>query len=371
MMRFLKKYKAFFFGAVVTICILIILKVTGIIIINPKAWVENTLLFLFWWLFISIPIYKFTYIRKQKQLLLKLLILCVLLILIVAIDSTLEIRDNPITISLLIAFWLGVTYVIAPGFFNKYKVPALIVYGAILIYFFYARFGNSYFEVHKERVVSFLLIPIPFFIGLWVFEQWKWVKSLENDKKEAELALLKSQLNPHFFFNTLNNLYGLTVEKSDEAPEIVLKLSDMMRYTIYEGKHDCVPLINECSYLENYIDLHRIRYQKNIEIQFTHDIDKNVEVAPLLFIVLLENAFKHGVESMAENAYIHLNLNTTPNKIEFQIENNFDISNANTKPGIGINNLKHRLNLIYPNRHRFKIIKENNTFIARLEITLV
>ena len=96
----------------------------------------------------------------------------------------------------------------------------------------------------------------------WLFQQWKWLKTLESKKSKAELSLLKSQINPHFFFNTLNNLYGLTVEKSDDAPNVVLKLSDMMRYTIYMGKEDLVPLKDEVDYLQNYIELHKIRYQK-------------------------------------------------------------------------------------------------------------
>ena len=100
---------------------------------------------------------------------------------------------------------------------------------------------------------------------------------MKIEKGKAELELLKSQINPHFLFNTLNNLYGLIVEKSDEAPEVVLKLSDMLRYTIYEGKEEFVFLKNEIVYLENYIALHKIRYQKNVDIFFNHKTEKDLK----------------------------------------------------------------------------------------------
>ncbi|MDO6744920.1 histidine kinase [Tenacibaculum soleae] len=118
----------------------------------------------------------------------------------------------------------------------------------------------------KHSSISLKLIGVILFFILvfgWIFQQWKWFK---NKKTKAELALLKSQINPHFFFNTLNNLYGLTVEKYDDAPDVLIRLSDMMRYTIYMGKEDLVPLKDEIEYLQNYIELHKIRYQKKVDI---------------------------------------------------------------------------------------------------------
>jgi len=144
-------------------------------------------------------------------------------------------------------------------------------------------------------IIALIYFPILFFLAAsWIFKQIKSIITLKNEKSKAELALLKSQINPHFLFNTLNNLYGLTVEKSDDAPEVVLKLSDMLSYTIYEGKENFVPLKNEVTYLENYIALHRIRYHNNLDIIFNSQITGSFKIAPLLFIILLENAFKHG-----------------------------------------------------------------------------
>jgi LytS/YehU family sensor histidine kinase len=228
----------------------------------------------------------------------------------------------------------------------------------------------DFYEAHEKGVAFvFFLVPIPIFICIWIYEQWKWLKTLKAEKSTAELALLKSQINPHFFFNTLNNLYGLTVEKSEEAPEVVLKLSDMMRYTIYEGKKETVALKNEITYLENYIELHKIRYQKKVDISFIKNIKEDRSISPLLYIILLENAFKHGVERLTEDAYIHIEIESTSLGVSFTIENNFE-ENTDTEhsKGIGLDNLKQRLNLIYPDKHSLNIEESNLVYKATLVI---
>jgi LytS/YehU family sensor histidine kinase len=204
-------------------------------------------------------------------------------------------------------------------------------------------------------------------MGLWLYEQWRWLKMLKADKAKAELTLLKNQINPHFFFNTLNNLYGLAVEKSEQAPAMILKLSDIMRYTIYEGKADYVPLKEEVAYLEDYIELHKIRYHKKVDISFHKSLQHSHKIAPLLLIVPLENAFKHGVESLAEHAFIKLEIRTTPKSLFFQISNNYEPTVQEGK-GIGLTNLKKRLALIYPNRHHLDITKTAKIYTLSLEI---
>ncbi|MDD7914456.1 sensor histidine kinase [Polaribacter sp. MSW5] len=151
---------------------------------------------------------------------------------------------------------------------------------------------------------------------------------------------LKNQVNPHFFFNTLNNLYGLVAVNPKKAQELILKLSDMMRYSIYEGEKEIVLLKDEVDYLKNYIELHKMRYHKEISIDFKDQIDETFQVMPLLFIILLENAFKHGVENLRKDAFVNINVFTFENKIQFDIENNFDTSEVNEKVGIGLTNLK-------------------------------
>lgn len=226
---------------------------------------------------------------------------------------------------------------------------------------------NAEFIFNASQLLLFLMVG--YIIITWLFEQWKKVKQLRNAKTHAELMLLKSQVNPHFFFNTLNNLYGLTVEKSDKAPEVVLKISDMMRYTIYEGQKDWVPVEEELEYLQGYIELHKMRYHKNVSIDFNHHIhEQGYHITPLLFIILLENAFKHGVESLTDNAYVNIQLVVGSNKVLFTIENNYDPAELTDEEGIGLKNLKRRLELIYPGKHKLSITDEANVFKVFLNI---
>ena len=202
--------------------------------------------------------------------------------------------------------------------------------------------------------------------AFWFTKQIIAFIKLKNEKSKAELLHLKSQVNPHFFFNTLNNLYGLVEVDAKKAQELILKLSDMMRYSIYEGEKDEVTLKDEVDYLRNYIELHKMRYHKQIDIEFKSQIDENYKVMPLLFIILLENAFKHGVENLRENAFVYINISTFDNKIQFDIENNFDKSEISKDPGIGLKNLKRRLELVYHNKHKLSFSVTENVYKARL-----
>ena len=133
------------------------------------------------------------------------------------------------------------------------------------------------------------------------FTQLSKIRQMENDQLKKELLLLKNQINPHFFFNTLNNLYALSLEHSARTPEVILKLSELMRYTIYECKAPFVPLSKEVKYLENYIALQQIRQHDDHQIVFNQRTDAmDIQVAPMLFIVLVENAFKHGVDDFGQ-----------------------------------------------------------------------
>ena len=153
-----------------------------------------------------------------------------------------------------------------------------------------------------------------------------------------------------------------------KAQDLILKLSDMMRYSIYEGEKDTVSLEEEVAYLKNYIELHKMRYRKDIDIKFTDDISENHKVMPLLFIILLENAFKHGVENLRENAYVHINLKSENNQIFFDIENNFDPTIETEHKGIGLDNLSRRLELVYPKNHTLSFSKTNDVYKAQLNI---
>lgn len=219
-------------------------------------------------------------------------------------------------------------------------------------------------------VLIFIVWAFVFYLGFsWFFEQWKMIQVIKSKKIKAELALLKNQINPHFFFNTLNNLYSLIKSDPDTAQEYVLKLSDMMRFTIYKGKEEMVTLEEEASYLRNFIELQTARYHKKIEIDFQESIENPAtKVPPLLFIILLENAFKHGVESLIDNAFINIELKEYETGIVFSIQNNFDSEELSTTPGIGLKNLNERLQLLYPNAHNFTAKTDGNTYLATLEL---
>ena len=374
MMAFLKKYSGFLIGLAILLVLTQILSSLKLILIDPDEWLTNTLFFVFWWLVFSFPIYKYKYILQHKLVAYKVLGLSVCLILMVVIDSYFNIPDNPGTIFFLVTLWLGLFYLFIPKFFTKYQRYIIGAYAIILVYFFYVRLSAISFEDYvsndKETAFALFFLPIPFLILVWVYDQWKWLKTLKADKSKAELELLKTQINPHFFFNTLNNLYSLTVKHSDKAPEVILKLSEMMRYTIYEGKKEFVPLREEVTYLENYIELHKIRYQKKVNIEFSHSIEQEVKVAPLLFIILLENALKHGVESLTDSAYVKIDLSSSNRHIRFSIENNYEPLEINESKGIGLENLKRRLELIYPKTHELNIHKTASTFAVDLKISL-
>ncbi len=215
------------------------------------------------------------------------------------------------------------------------------------------------------------LLAVGYLMLSWLFKKYKAYRQLKNERTEAELALLKSKIDPHFFFNTLNNLYSLAIKKSDDTPVMIQKLSEVMRYTIYEGENQWVTISQEITYLEQYIAIHRIRYKKKVTIDFIKDVHNPVaKVTPLLFIMLLENAFKHGVESLTDQAYIKMALTTTPAFISFKVENNFEPKPAE-KTGIGLANLRRRLGLLYPKMYELTITENASDYTAHLMLKTI
>lgn len=372
MIQFLKKYKAFIFGFTIIVPIFYLLDHLGLIILPEERTYEIVIFSFIWGLVIALPIHFFNYLKEKKKTALSVLILFFLFFVALAIDSFMKLPDNPITFVLLIGFWVGFAYLLAPRFFKKYWKLIAFFYVPIFLYFFYLRLFSgdldAYLKIKEDIPMIYFFIPIPIIFALWIFEQWKWIQNLKAEKSKAELSLLRTQINPHFFFNTLNNLYSLTVKNSKQAPEVILKLSDMMRYTIYEGEKEKVTIGDEIEYLKNYIELHKIRYRKLVSITFNHEIDLNLTIAPLMYIILLENAFKHGVDSLSEKAFINITLNENNGYINFIIENNFDTKETNEPNGIGLENLKRRLSLLYKNNHKFTTSVTNNTYKTTLKI---
>ncbi len=198
---------------------------------------------------------------------------------------------------------------------------------------------------------------------------------LQTQTMQSELKFLRSQINPHFLFNTLNNLYALTLKKSDDAPEIVLKLSEMMRYMLYECNEKKVPLQKEVAYMKNYLDLERLRQHESIDIQFeqTGEISDQ-KIAPLLLIPFIENSFKHGLNSHIDHGWVNIRMQVDGNHLLFSIENSKGPSQPRQvhrkSGGIGLVNVRRRLNLIYDDQYQLKISNEPNTYRVILDLNL-
>ena len=224
------------------------------------------------------------------------------------------------------------------------------------------------------NTVLFFLV---FAFGTCISITQRWLKTeqnrkeTENEKLNTELSFLKSQVNPHFFFNTLNNIYSLAVVRSEKTAPAVMKLSSIMRYILTETERNLVPLRNEVDFIHNFIELQQVRLTDKVQLNFAVDgsLD-DMLVAPLVFIPFVENAFKYGV-STKETSTISINIHTASNKIFFNCVNHIVLSENNfaENTGIGINNVKRRLELMYPGRHVLVTKEENRYYTVHLEIT--
>mgnify|MGYP006268105077 CR=1 FL=1 len=212
-------------------------------------------------------------------------------------------------------------------------------------------------------------------IQYWYQDQQR-AKAMAKAKLEAELKFLKAQIHPHFLFNTLNNLYALTLKKSDRAPEVVLRLSGLVNYMLYEANAKEVSLAKEIETIHNYIALERIRYGQRLDIFF--DVSGNINgtpIAPLLLLPFVENSFKHGVSDEVEDKWISLNLNYTEPFLTFKVENSRSRPPEDAKPkdytgGIGLKNVRRRLELLYPDRYELKIRDEEDSYFVSLKINV-
>ncbi|OOQ61398.1 sensor histidine kinase [Mucilaginibacter pedocola] len=195
-------------------------------------------------------------------------------------------------------------------------------------------------------------------------------RDLENQRLTAELSFLKSQINPHFLFNSLNSIYSLAYQKSDTTPEAILKLSEIMRYMLYECNDNKVDLEKELQYLQNYIDLQKIRFGNKAFINF--EVNGEVthqHIAPLLLISFIENAFKHGVANDPTSPIV-LKVNLSESHLYFFIQNKKHTHNRDASGGIGLMNVKRRLDLLYPSKYNLEIRDENDTYTVQLSLVL-
>jgi len=192
--------------------------------------------------------------------------------------------------------------------------------------------------------------------------------------KEAELKLLKAQIHPHFLFNTLNNLYGLTLEKSDEAPDLVLRLSEILDYILYRCDEKRVLLSEEITNLKNYIEIEKIRYSEKLKLEMNFPAKTGqLQIAPLIILPFIENAFKHGVSKFPGIAHVKIKIETTDRILIFSVNNTKNpvaTANDNYSKGIGLINVRKRLDLMYPEKYILNIDEQKETFSVNLTIEL-
>jgi two-component system, LytTR family, sensor kinase len=196
-------------------------------------------------------------------------------------------------------------------------------------------------------------------------------KNLINEKLSTELKLLRNQINPHFLFNSLNNIYALSRKKSDNAPDAIMKLSDLLSFMLYESGKETISIQEEMSFLKDYIELQKIRYDEKLTLKIEENIDNpNEQITPLLFIPLIENAFKHGVEENTGDSFIFITIMLKNRQLKFVIENNFEsVHPKKDKENIGLVNTKRQLELLYT-KHTFEVIKSEYIFKVLITINL-
>ncbi len=230
-------------------------------------------------------------------------------------------------------------------------------------------------QMHLFNYVFTSMFLVFFSVGLRVLERHsdieKWQKELEKEKLNSELAFLKNQISPHFFFNTLNNIYSLISINQEDSQKAILKLSKLMRYLLYESEQGNTKLSNEIEFMNNYIDLMKLRMSEkiNLAISFPENYEDK-SIPPLLFIPFIENAFKHGI-SYREKSFIDISMTTKQDSISFRCVNSIAKSREDSDSGhsgIGLENVSKRLNLLFPGKHELKINKMDTEFEILLQI---
>ncbi len=232
---------------------------------------------------------------------------------------------------------------------------------------------NRLYPFTGGTAVFFLVLTVSTCVK--VIQQWlaaeKKQEEIAHEKINTELSFLKSQINPHFLFNTLNNIYSLAVVKSDATAGAVMKLSSIMRYVLSETKQHLVPLDKEIKFIQDYIDLQQVRLTEKIKVSFTVSGDtENRQIAPLLLMPFVENAFKYGI-STKEHSEIKISIEARQGAIEFLSDNKVIATETDRHDnnGIGLKNTRRRLEILYPGKHQLEILRENNHFKVHLNLS--
>ncbi len=304
--------------------------------------------------------------------------------------------------TLQIAMAIVIVEFLVPYFLNKKKtmvfaisiIATLLAFYCIctLIYIHYfevtfpatytnyvQRFDDISFSGRLTNISEFiskslyLLYPTFLILVLKLYLEKQHLLKLNEQKKTAELAALKHQLNPHFLFNTLNNLHALTLKKSDDTSKVIEKLSHILDYILYRCNDDYVTLNKEIELINNYLSLEKIRYGDRVKINFTQQVSGDEKIAPLLLLTFIENAFKHGVAQEINQANIEIQISKEKDQLVFSIENSVPqmIKEKEKTTSIGLKNIKEQLELLYPKAHDLIINNSTNSFSAHLKLNVI
>lgn len=282
-----------------------------------------------------------------------------------------------------LAVYVNLLYLLPKYFFKKdyikytFFLILLVVFGGLLLKSLIVSNNdnlNVSFLQQSVNLFFFVVISSSFkFFHEFLIKQKRLIK-IENQQLKTELALLKSQVNPHFLFNTLNNMYGLIIQnQNQQAAAVTLKLSDLMRYLLESSKADRVSLKREVQFVEDYLDLEKIRLAQQADIRFeVSDFENDISVAPLLLIPLVENAFKHGLQSLTKGCFAHFSLAVQDGELFFEAKNSIGkaITNQN-RSQTGLDNLRKRLELLYPEKHVLEIENKGDIFKVTLNIGFI
>lgn len=283
-------------------------------------------------------------------------------------------------------------WVLVPRFLSQKKgvvfallTSGLIVCGSLFNYYLFKDFIDyvlpGYYFISYYALSEIIIFFIAFLMVttlLKLSKEWFWLQEnkrklaqLEKEKTEAEMKMLKAHLDPHFLFNSLNVIYSLARKNHKNTSDAVIQLSDIMRFITYDARESRIDLKEEVILIEKYIALQNYRLEKESVVQFEKHINNELDIAPLLFLPLVENAYKHGLKGNIQDGWIHINLFVKGNEVRFDVSNNVAATKNTETPdqGSGLENIRKRLELIYPNNHTFEIKRENDVFEAKINIT--
>lgn len=274
-------------------------------------------------------------------------------------------------------YWLLVKYFFEKRYLIYFPLLVLlIILGGFLLDLIVPLFNEkidvSFFQNWINLLFFVIITSSGKFFREFLTKQERLIKS-ENEQLKTELSLLKSQVHPHFLLNTLSNLYGLIIQsQNDQAADVTLKLSGLLRYLLQSSKREDVKLTQEVAFLEDYLMLEKIRLTQDADIQFqVTGLNEDILIAPLLFIPVVENVFKHGLNSLSKDSFAHFSLAVQGNELLFEAQNSIGLNiNDQPKSGLGLENLKKRLDLVYPDKHFLEIEEQENIFKVTLHLNL-